>query len=346
MVKTFCHVCGRITPDLHENKCRMCFIEGRSFLKIPKLSVRVCKRCSNSLKKGRWQKTKGNQDELLKNLSYNAIKESLIVEMENPQVDIWVDEPLKTSNKSYSVECNISATGKVLGEKCEDETKAIVRITLEICVDCSKKAGGYYEAVLQLRGNLDAELSGGDEFIETLSQGAKTSLTRVTRLKEGIDLYFASTQVCRKSAKRIIEKYGGLLKESAHLQGKNRSGKTIYRVSMSLRLPEFKEGDVVTFDGNNYQVLGFGRGKVLLFDLETRRKLSFPFKVTARAEKLKGEVVEGIILEVIPGRVQVMESKNYETIEFYLNVPLKAKDDVSVFKNKRFFLMKTREESQ
>jgi len=346
MVRTFCHICGKITSELYENKCQRCFIKEKSFLRLPKLSVRVCRECLRYFKKGRWGRATGTLEEVLKGACFYTLKESLYVEMEDPRVNIQVGEPVKTSNKVYHVKCTVRASGEVSGITCEDEVDVDVKVALELCNDCSRRAGGYYEAVLQLRGGADAVTSEADELLSTLTRDQKAFLTRVKKLKEGTDLYFASTQACRKSAKTLIEKYGGSLKESAHLQGVNKSGKNVYRVAISLRLPSIGKNDVIVFDGNVYQVLGFGGGRVSLFDLESRKKLSLPFKSLESAEKLEGEVLKAVVLEAIPGRIQVMETKYYKTLEFHLQVPLKAKDEVSIFKNGGVFLLKTGAESQ
>lgn len=346
MARTFCHICGRITSELYENKCRRCFIKEKSFLRLPKPSVRVCKGCLRYFKRGRWYHADGTLEEVLEKACPLVLKETLHVEMENTRIDIQAEAPVKASNKEYRVKCTVKASGEAYGITCEDEGEVEVKATLELCRDCSRKAGGYYEAILQLRGDTDLVTSGVDEILSTLNKDQKALLTTLNKLKEGTDLYFASTQVARKGAKTLVEKYGGSLKESARLHGVDKSGKNIYRVTVSLRLPEFRENDVIVFKGNTYQVLGFGGGNVSLFDLESRKKLSLAFKLLEGSEKLEGEAVDAVVLEAIPGRIQVMETKDYKTLEFYLDVPSRVKDEVSVFKNKRAFLLKTGAESQ
>lgn len=346
MVRTFCHICGRITADLYEGKCQKCFIKEKPFLRLPNLSMRLCKGCLRYFKKGRWNAVSGTFEDVLKKTCRYAVEESLRIEMDNPKVDIQVGEPVKTANKVYHANCTVRASGTVSGITCEDEVEAGVTVTLELCNDCSRRAGGYYEAILQLRGRADVVSSKVDKLVGTLSKEHAAFLTSVKKLRGGIDLYFASTQVARKSAKTIVEKYGGSVKESAHLQGVNKSGKTVYRVAISVRLPGFEKNDVITFEGSVYQVLGFGGGSVSLFDLECRKKRSLPFKSLEIAAKLEGRVIEAIVLEVIPDRIQVMETENYKTLEFHLHVPLKVKDEISIFKNGGVFLLKTGAESQ
>lgn len=344
MTRTFCHICGRITSELYENKCRRCFIKEKSFLRLPKISIRACKVCNRYFKKGRWERADGTLEKVLKEASYNAVKESLKVEMESPRLDIQVEEPVKASNKVYQVKCTVRASGEVSGIPCEDEVSTKVKVTLELCRDCSRRSGGYYEAILQLRGKTDLVKAGADELLDTLSEDQKVHINSVKELKEGTDIYFASTQAARKCAKTLMEKYGGSLKESAQLHGVNKSGKNVYRVTISLRLPDFKENDVVTFEGKAYQVLGFRGGRASLFDLEDRDRHSIAFKSLEKAEKLGGGMIKAVVLEAIPGRIQAMEQKDYSTVEFNFDIPLKPKDEVNIFKNEGFFLLKTEAE--
>jgi nonsense-mediated mRNA decay protein 3 len=346
MARTFCHICGRLTSKLYENKCRSCFVKEKSFVSLPKISLKACRDCLRYYRKGHWETAKGEPFEILKKASINAVKESLKTEMENPSIEIEAEDPIKASNKVYNIKCTIKAKGAVSGIRVEEELKTTVKVTLELCIDCSRKAGGFFEAILQLRGRPDLTKSGAPLLLEKLTEKQRSQITSIKNLKEGTDVYFASTPVAKKSARQIMEKFGGTIKESAHLHTMDKSGKNVYRVTISLRLPEFVENDVITFEGHTYQVLGFGGGRISLFDLTERKSQSFAFKSLKGAEKLQGERINAVVLEAIKGRIQVMEQKNYKTPEFYFDIPLKPKDEVTLFKNEGIFLLRTKPEYQ
>jgi nonsense-mediated mRNA decay protein 3 len=297
-------------------------------------------------KRGNWIKTKEASEEVLKRAAKNALRESLKVEIENPEIEIHAEEPVQASNKVYTVRCAVRAKGEASGIPVEEEIETEVKITLELCLDCSRKAGGFFEAILQLRGPPALVKSGAPSLLETLGEDQKSHITSIKELKEGTDLYFASTAVAKKSSRQILEKFGGTIKESAHLHTKDKSGHDVYRVTISLRLPQFVEGDVIKHEGTTYQVTGFGGSGASLFDIENRTKQSVSYKSLERAEKPAGEVVKAVVLEAIKGRIQVMEQKNYSTIEFYLDLPLKPKDEVAIFKNDSVFLLQTETEYQ
>lgn len=346
MTRTFCHICGRRTSELFENKCRSCYVKEKSFLSVPEISLRVCRECLRYYRRGRWESAEGEPFEILKRAAKNAVRESLRAEIENPEIEIRAEEPAQASNKVYKVKCTVKATGEVSGIPVEEEIETDVKITLELCRDCSRKSGGYFEAILQLRGRPDLAKSGAPPLLETLSEDQQSHITSVKDLKEGTDVYFASTAVAKKGARQILEKFGGTIKESAHLQGVDKSGKNVYRVSISLRLPQFVENDIIKHEGKAYQVIGFGGCGAALFDLESRNRQSVSYKALEKAEKLQGAVIKAVVLEAIKGRIQVMEQKNYGTVEFYLDLPLKPKDEVMIFKNDGVFLLQTNAEYQ
>ena len=344
MTRTFCHICGRRTSELFENKCRSCYVKEKSFIFVPEISLRVCRECMRYHRKGRWEKTEGTPEEVLKHAARNAVRESLKAEIENPEIEIRAEEPVQASNKVYRVKCTVKATGEVSGIPLEEEIDADVKITLELCLDCSRKAGGFFEAILQLRGPHDLTKSSAPSLLEKLTDEQRSHITSIKNLKKGTDVYFAKTAVAKKCARQILEKFGGTIKESAHLHTMDKSGKNVYRVSISLRLPQFVENDVIKHEGKAYQVVGFGGGRAALFDLGERSKECLSYKSLEKAEKLQGAVIKAVVLEAIKGRIQVMEQKNYGTVEFYFDLPLKPKDEVLIFKNDGVFLLQTEAE--
>ena len=321
----FCHICGRGGEELYENKCRSCFVKEKSFLKVPDVQVRACRECLSYYRRGKWEGTKGAFEDVLKQVSKNAVLESLHVEMDVPEISISCDDPEMASNKIYKVNCTANAKGEVSGIPVEEETTTTVKVSFELCQNCSRRAGGYFEAILQLRGRKDLIEKGADSLDDLLTTEQKSQVTSVKNLKEGQDLYFASTAVARKAAKQIMERFGGVIKESAHLHTKDKSGHDVYRVTISLRLPQFSKNDVITLDKRTYEVIGFGGGKVSLFDLEERVRKQFGYKKLEKAEKAAGEKVKATVLEAIKGRLQVMESKNFKTIEFMIDLHLRQR---------------------
>jgi NMD protein affecting ribosome stability and mRNA decay len=130
MTRTFCHICGRLTPELFENKCRSCYVKEKSFLTVPEISLKVCRECLRYCKRGNWIKTGDEPEEVLKNAAKNAVKESLKIEIENPEIEIRAQEPVQASSKVYMVKCTVRAKGEASGIPVEEEIETDVKITL------------------------------------------------------------------------------------------------------------------------------------------------------------------------------------------------------------------------
>ena len=138
-----------------------------------------------------------------------------------------------------------------------------VRINHTVCPDCSKKSSGYYEAVIQLRADereLDSdEIANAEEIIGRVieKQARKDKLAYIPQIatpKEGKDYYIGSLKTARKVAGQLKEELGGTTKESPRLISEDKStGKGLYRIWISLRLPKFIKEDFVRYNETIYQ---------------------------------------------------------------------------------------------
>ena len=100
----------------------------------------------------------------------------------------------------------------------------------DICPDCNKQSGGYFEAIVQLRGNaeriekyvriFEERLAAEDSFISKIIVG-----------KQGPDIYVGST----RAVMVIVKRLGLEHKISTTLAGQ-KQGKRLYRTTFSIRL--------------------------------------------------------------------------------------------------------------
>ncbi len=142
------------------------------------------------------------------------------------------------------------------------------------CPVCAKKLGNYYEAILQLRGEkgqlLDSILSQLLEEVEN-APSRDVFLTKMDRKKEGYDLLLSDKQYTRSIARRAIDHYGGTFKETSHLVGM-KEGSELYRITVSIRIPNFQKSDVLSVDKNLYLVVSIRADVVTLLNFRTRSR--------------------------------------------------------------------------
>lgn len=105
-----------------------------------------------------------------------------------------------------------------------------VRFNKTICTDCSRLSGGYYEAIIQLRG--DGQMI--DKLARTIEQeiSKSTFISKVEEKKEGIDFYIGSTD----AALDLIKELGHRYILSKKLAGVDKEGMRQYRTTFSIRL--------------------------------------------------------------------------------------------------------------
>jgi nonsense-mediated mRNA decay protein 3 len=147
---------------------------------------------------------------------YNISGKQIRLDSEEKAMLMAGDRALKTNinrlDKAGVLKTGIEQSGgdnifraKVILSDREVEKTAIIRINSVSCPDCSRMAGGYYEAVLQLRGGFSKKMM---EKIITEVEGHKDRYSFVSQIKKvpnGYDIYLGS----KRSAEKIVKQYRG-----------------------------------------------------------------------------------------------------------------------------------------
>jgi nonsense-mediated mRNA decay protein 3 len=281
--RLFCYVCGRETEELIDGKCNACFSREAELVKLPeKLEARVCRECLRYRRKGRWLASRGDLRHAVELAARDAL-ENMLAGVEALRKDYSLGEVETLSSKKCRMGYVLRVTCLYKGLEHSEVKRGRVEVSLALCDDCSRKRGGYYEAVLQLRREegLDREVKAELDNVLHEFRGFVSNLREV---KKGADVYMASLGAARKAARALMDRLGGEMKESPKLVGR-KNGRELYRMSISLRLSKFKRGDVLLYGGKKLQVLEVGCGRVKAFDLRGGRKIVLPLK------NLRGAVV-------------------------------------------------------
>jgi nonsense-mediated mRNA decay protein 3 len=181
-------------------------------LKLPKpsaLPVSKCKRCGMMFLKGEWQ----------------PYSEERICEA--------VEKKCRGEFESVSYDLGrgiLTFRAKAGGKEVTIERPFPLDIGISMCPDCSRRSGGYFEAIIQLRGGNPERLK---QYSEALQKrlSKKTFISKVDELKEGIDLYIGSS----KAALGEFRDRGIKCTISTKLFGES-EGKRIYRTTFLVRL--------------------------------------------------------------------------------------------------------------
>jgi len=335
----FCPRCGSEDQELYEGICTSCFVKEAKIITIPQdLEVTICAHCSSLLKGIKWEDSELSEEELV-----------TLTVMENYETPSYVQD-LEVSVDILTIrgsiyECIIHAEGNVMGTTITEEHRTNVKIKKDSCPDCSKYASGYFESVIQIRADkrfpTTKELQTIDNIIRTKigSLSVKNRMAYVSDvsvIKEGVDYYVGSYKAAKKLTTAVKDVMGGVVQESPRLVGRDKSrGKDLYRIWISIRLPEFQKDDFIEYENRKGQVRGFDGKKILLNDLELQDVWSVlwrgynKIKVVARGSDIKPTSVTS----KTPKTIQILHPDTYQPVDINLNAEtshLEIGDEVNV----------------
>jgi nonsense-mediated mRNA decay protein 3 len=335
----FCPRCGSEDEDLYEGICKSCFVKEAKIISLPRAAdITICAHCSSLLKGLRWEDSELSEEELVTLAVMEKLERSEIVEDLKVTVEILT---IKGSNYG----CIVQAEGTIFGRRIVEEHHIDVKIKKGVCPDCSKYASGYFESVIQIRADnrfpSKEELNTIDQIVRTKTRALSVKnrmayVSDVAVLKEGVDYYVGSYKAARKIISAVKEIMGGVVQESPRLVGRDKSrGKDLYRIWISIRLPDFQKGDFIEFEGHRGQVKGFDGKKIILTDIESYDIWSVLWKEYTKIKVIarKCDVKITSLTSKTPKTIQILHPDTYQPVDIEINQEtsqLKIGDDVKV----------------
>ena len=190
-----------------------------------------------------------------------------------------------------------------------------VRLKKIACEKCSRQAGGYYEAILQIRADkrklTEKEINRILDIVENGVQKEKNNpkafITKIETRREGIDIYLGDKILGQKLSRMISRETGADTKESSKIAGRE-DGRDFYRFTYLLKLPGFFKGDLVR-DGN---VIAVVRDVVKRkgYSIRTGKPVKLENPVVIARKK---ELMESSVLNVDEYTVEVLDPYTFQT---------------------------------
>ncbi len=298
-----CPVCGREIRGKLE-LCPRCYVERREVFWLEDIiEVIKCPRCGFFKIGGKWR------DVEFEEALVEAVERSIRVIPEFDVKDVTVTPMAKGEVGRYSVELR----GKLDGEYVSVGKVVNVRVKTEVCWRCTREAGGYYEAIVQIRADgrdiEESEMRVVNEIIvrvlERERENQKAFISKVVERREGVDYYFGDRNIGRKISRMIVDELGGRIVESKKIHTR-RDGQDVYRFTYAVRLPAYRKGDIVEDRGRVCIVTNQRLGKGLSLDSGETVNLKRP-RVIVRREELKETVVvncDDFVVEVLHPETQ------------------------------------------
>jgi nonsense-mediated mRNA decay protein 3 len=279
----FCPKCGKETEELFDSVCKDCFRQGIALLEPAslELSVSICPHCGGFFK----GKEQTSIDFVVEDSVRKAIRKKYGAEIPVEFAGLSVE--LAENKRSARVYMVLKA--EISGVAIEESYDHTFTLKRAICERCSRIAGGYYAAIVQIRA--DWRIPTDDELAvaETIAVSAIKELDFVSReqlLKEGLDIYVSSADYGRRIARAVVKQFGGNYSESQKLYGR-KGGRELYRVTFLVRLPGYSEGDVLELAGKRIAVEKVVAGEGLEgVDVQTGKRVFVPKREQKRAKRI------------------------------------------------------------
>jgi nonsense-mediated mRNA decay protein 3 len=358
MTGRFCYRCGISEKEggpLIEGLCQVCFRKENPLLLLEEeINTELCQNCGSYRKHGTWVDPETYElEDLIFEVADNALIEAiegLLGEKVRHYEILSMDELERITELSVGeavvafepVEWHIEYFPAIvtygvrlkariheLQRELHDEKKHVtVYVRQTICPRCSRFLGGYFEAILQVRAEGrplgEAERREVEDIVsqkidEIMRKDRMGFIQDTIEKDEGLDFYMGSKGSARKLAQAIRDRFGGTINEAYELVGIDRqTSKEVYRTSVSVRIPKFQRGDVVTDrHGKVYLVEHVdGRG-IELRNLETQERERMDWKTAKRDDlrEIEYETEEAMVTSIRRDEVQFMDMRTYETFE-------------------------------
>ena len=313
----FCVECGK-EGELIGALCQACYSKKHVQPSIADhVDLTICAHCQSM------QTDKGWEDVgSIRQAAEDVIEDSLVIPKDAKVSDFKVH---LSERDERNLEAKVDVMLVVQGHEFSRELRTIVRIKRGSCTECSKQQGKYYEGILQVRGpdrtlpkHLETELERTvrDKVGAMRKSSREVFLSKVERVKGGLDFYFSTVGSARTVSRELQETYCAEFKESSSLWGR-RDGKDIYRMTYLVRLPGIFKGDIVALEGKEYYVRGMSRGMLRVIDLLTgeERSIRFGERTEYSRSQSKPDIVRAVVLSEKEHELQVLDPETMKPLE-------------------------------
>jgi len=215
-----CPRCGKREEDNNflEGFCPACFPQMRELARGPKeLELPECPRCGRAFLLGSWVP-----------LETRALSAWLLPKIRSKypilRSKAWLEGTASTRVAVAELELDVE------GQLFKYPLRISAPVLKRLCEDDLRKAAGYFESIIQLRGDSERVSKYGDRVAKRV-EALGSFVTKVEEVRGGVDLYLGSNIAAHKVISELDKPY-----ETSRALGGVRQGKQVYRVTYSVRL--------------------------------------------------------------------------------------------------------------
>jgi NMD protein affecting ribosome stability and mRNA decay len=303
-----CLKCGA-PPPLARSVCHACFSAAHSPAEFPQAVQAICCRhCAAREVPGGWELHDSPAD-----AAGAALRGALAWAdgLTGNQLDFELREL-----DPHRFRADGSASGSLDGVALEQRFERDILLEFRACTSCSRQAGGYYEATLQLRTPREAVLAAAVTRVNAaLEEGAPQFFaTEDGPVRGGYDFQLSSTDRARALARALLLVMGGEVKETSSLVGR-REGRDVLRHTFGVRLPPVLADDVVLHDSAAWRVAAIEQRRARLRCASETRPDWKPKLSGLEAARRLGEEREVQVVSRRGRELQLLDPFTLRTVE-------------------------------
>ncbi|MCA1813696.1 MAG: hypothetical protein LC624_07065 [Halobacteriales archaeon] len=315
----FCVRCGQ-APPVQGAVCAPCYLATHTPARVPAIvRLEVCAHCGARHRRGSW----GGPLASLRPAIEDEVRQAVEVA---PDVGSWAFRLEGGEHDPTNFEYDVVVTGKAGHVPFETRTPIVVHIQRSTCTRCGRRAGGYYESILQLRAQgrtlapEEVERCGVviDRVLAQLhaSGDLDSFLVKGETVKGGFDFYLGTVHAGRSIGRALQHEAGAVLRETASLVGRSKDGIDLYRVTISVKLPHARVGGFVGVGDVLHQVLAMGPRDAKLLDLGSHRRVTVPRATLDDEPALDpGAARDAVVVSESAGELQLLDPDTLRTVD-------------------------------
>ncbi len=229
-MQKFCPRCGKEVEKVFGPRglCSDCYSETAEFVELPdEITFDQCSVCRSYKVENTW-----NEFESDEKLVFDLLKP-----FEKEEVEM--SAAFNREGEKYVVQVFMEKEEN--GEIVKQASEVVMRPEKTQCFKCSRYSGGYFEAILQLRGKVTDEMLGQlmDTAAEMTNKDRNDFISNVEEIHGGYDIYASSLKMVDRLVQQLEERFEVEEKRSRELVGE-KDGEEVYRTVVSARVTGLK----------------------------------------------------------------------------------------------------------
>ena len=220
------------------------------------------------------------------------------------QEDIGVAFETRTVSDRHTL-IHLQLEGVIDSLLFQEEYTMRARMANGVCLTCTRKAGNYYEATVQLRSsgrklseqeyeNLRSTL---DIVKESLSDDPMFFITNEGPVTGGYDVVLGSKGLARAWGRHLTKEYGGQVVETNSTVGR-KDGIDVTRLTLLYRKPGYELGDVVRWRENLWRPASWTKDGAIVERIDRQERTGATWR-DLESSQVMARMFEHIVVDLI-----------------------------------------------